>query len=261
MAEIDEGTPRGRHLIFIRHLCVCSTTNDPKQVLLEWRTGEVRKESGDGEGNTEILEYIRNKTLLPKELIMRVNGNVTNVPNRCICGVYIEEHCQIVNTKTNEWIWIGSCCVKYINEDDYHEINRSVNCLHRIINNGVDNSGNKPNDALIKLALDNHIINEREMEFLKKIKHKRDLTPKQQQWLESNKTKMVRNYSKDDSLLTKAGVDMGDKCACGKPKKEGYKQCWSCYNSTRDATISVCACGKTKKVGYQQCWECYSKAK
>jgi hypothetical protein len=77
---------KGRHLIFIKHLCVCSTVSDSKQVLLEWRTGEIRKEDGDGVGNAEILEYIKKKILPPKEVIMRINGDRVKLPHRCITG-------------------------------------------------------------------------------------------------------------------------------------------------------------------------------
>lgn len=157
MTDIDI---KGRHKIFMKHLGVLSTQKDINQITNEWLIGEIRYEYSEN-SNDEILEYIKQKKLPPKELILRINGNIAILPNRCICGVFINEHCMIKNKHTEDQIWVGNCCVKHIDADEYEKINRSKNCLHRIINNGIDEINNKLNIDTIDKAFQSGILNDK----------------------------------------------------------------------------------------------------
>jgi hypothetical protein len=249
--------PKGHHLIFLKHLSILSKTHDINAVTQEWQVGEIRFDESTDE-ILDIVNCIQHHTLPSSDLLLKVNGNLSILPHRCICGVHIEEHCLIKNTLTGHQIWVGNCCVKHIDADIYEQVNRAKNCLHTIIEKGIDCVGNKPNEDVIQTALKQGILTSNDIDFLHSIGRKTKLSPKQKKWLSDIKKRLIEQYCNHDiQLLTKSGINSTDTCACGKPKKPEYQKCWLCSQEELGVNTSdTCDCGKPKKPQFSQCWSC-----
>lgn len=253
---MDDIPPKGRHLIFLNHLCILSKEQDKKLVTREWYVLETRKDEDERE-QLGIVECIRKHILPSIDLLLKVNGNISLLPHRCICGMRIEEHCLVQNHVTNYRIWIGNCCVKHINPDLYKLVSKTANCMNTIIENGVSYVGNKLNDETIQLASSRGVINENDVTFLKNIGRKTKLSNKQEQWLSNIKSKVVRQYCGTDAgLLEKSGINATSTCSCGKEKKPNFQKCWQCDQIDKGLG-TLCQCGRTKKPQYSKCYVCY----
>lgn len=249
--------PKGFHRIFLKHLCVLSECQDINNVTSEWLVGEIRLSDSD-ECRDEILECIKSQKLPDIDLLLSLNGNLTVLPNRCICGVKIREHCLTINVKTNHQIWVGNCCVKHIDADIYEKNNTLLNCLHSIMMNGIDYVGNKLNDNTKTMFIEKGVLNVEDVEFLNSIGKKRNLSEKRKYWLRSIKSKILRHYCHNaESKLSNTGVNVSSICTCGNEKSPEYDECIKCHK-LRLYGSDICKCGKKKSPGFENCWSCHN---
>lgn len=99
----------------------------------------------------------------------------------CLCGHPIKEECHMQNTITKARTIIGNCCVKLFNEEA-SEVHKTV-------------SKTKINQAVIDYALKQNVLNGKEYDFMTNVWRKRKRSYKQQQWYNSLKRKVLREFS------------------------------------------------------------------
>lgn len=93
----------------------------------------------------------------------------------CLCGHYIKDHCEIVNTNTEHTVIVGNCCItkfdeKLDNRKEFASIKR--------VKDDPKKSSLKP--KIIHQCCDRGVINEWQKDFYLSIARKRKLTEKQE---------------------------------------------------------------------------------
>lgn len=101
---------------------------------------------------------------------------VTEELDQCPCGQDIKEHCFIQNRLTGAQTYVGNVCINRFMEISTGNLFAG---LKRIAKNNEANA----NDDVIEYAFKNgYLFNEKEYDFLKRTKNKRNLSDKQIDW-------------------------------------------------------------------------------
>lgn len=107
---------------------------------------------------------------------------------KCPCGVKINEHCNLKNSKNGKTTWVGNVCVlKFM---DIGEAETLFSALRRV----KKNDSAKPNTALIDYAWKRgYLYAKNEYEFLTSltIHKRRKLSEKQKNWLQKINRRII----------------------------------------------------------------------